>query len=89
MRKHLSGVHRSVATRLAVTAGHLNGIKNMIEDGRDCTDVLIQFAAVKAEIENASKAYLKEYVDKCMEAAAKKCDEKTLEDLKSAIDYLV
>lgn len=43
----------------------------MVEDGRDCSDILIQLSAVKAEIESISKVILKDHIDHCLVDAAK------------------
>ena len=60
----------------------------MIEDGRDCSDVLIQLSAVRAEITNLSKVILKDHIDHCIVDAVKANDETTINDLKGAIDKL-
>ena len=41
---------KKITNRLARSIGHLESVKRMIESGQDCSDVLIQLAAVKAEI---------------------------------------
>ena len=43
---------KAISNRLAKAIGHLESVKRMVEDGRDCSDVLIQLAAVKAAINN-------------------------------------
>ena len=35
---------KAVLNRLARAIGHLESVKRMVEDGRDCTEVLIQLA---------------------------------------------
>lgn len=69
--------------------GHMNAIKKMIEEGRDCSDVLIQLSAVKAEISGVSKVILKDHLDHCIVDAVKDNDEKSIENLKGAIDKLI
>lgn len=41
----------SVKNRIKRTSGQLNGILNMIEDERSCSDVVTQLSAVKANVE--------------------------------------
>lgn len=67
----------------------MNAIKKMIEEGRDCSDVLIQLSAVKAEISGVSKVILKDHLDHCIVDAVKDNDEKSIENLKGAIDKLI
>lgn len=80
---------KAVLNRISRAAGHLNAIKKMIEDGRDCSEVLIQLSAVKSEIANASKVILKDHLDHCIVKAVKENDEQTILHLQAAIDRLL
>ncbi len=42
----------AVINRLSRAIGHLNAVKKMTEDGRDCSEVLIQLSAVRANIKH-------------------------------------
>ena len=64
-------------------------MKKMIEDGRDCSDVLIQLSAIKSEITGVSKVILKDHIDHCIVDAVKENDEDAIEHLKGAIDKLL
>ena len=48
--KLLDEREKALVHRLARAVGHLKSIKTMVENGRDCSEVLIQLAAVKAEM---------------------------------------
>ena len=69
--------------------GHMNAVKKMIEDGRDCSDMLIQLSAIKSEITGVSKVILKDHIDHCIVDAVKENDEDAIENLKGAIDKLL
>ena len=69
--------------------GHLNAVKKMVEDGRDCSDVLIQLSAIRAEITNVSKVILKDHIDHCIVDAVKEQDDAAIDNLKGAIDKLI
>ena len=43
---------KAVLNRLSRAIGHLESIRRMVEDGRDCTEVLIQLSAVKSALNN-------------------------------------
>ena len=45
---------KAVANRLSRLIGHLQSVKKMVEEGRDCTEVLTQLAAVEALIKEYS-----------------------------------
>ena len=61
----------------------------MVEDGRDCSEVLIQLSAVRSEITNLSKVILKDHIDHCIIDAVKENDEAAIEQLKGAIEKLL
>ena len=89
MEKHEHEHTKVVLNRMSRAIGHMNAVKKMIEDGRDCSEVLIQLSAIRSEITNVSKVILKDHVDHCIIDAVKSGDEKTVEDLKGAIDKLL
>lgn len=49
---------KEVSNRLARAIGHLQKVKQMVENGDDCSDVLIQLAAVKSALNNTGKVIL-------------------------------
>ena len=60
----------------------------MVESGRDCSEILIQLSAVKAEINNIGKITLKDHLKHCIfEAVSGK--EELLSALEKAIDKLL
>ena len=80
---------RVVLNRMARAIGHMNAVKRMVEEGRDCTEVLIQLSAIRSEITNVSKVILKDHIDHCIVDAVKQNDEKAVADLKGAIEKLL
>lgn len=80
---------KSVLNRMARAIGHMNAVKKMIEDGRDCSDVLIQLSAIRSEITNVSKVILRDHIDHCVVNAVKRNDEEAIANLKGAIDRLI
>ena len=61
----------------------------MVEDGRDCSEVLIQLAAVKSAINGVGKVILKDHIDHCIVDAVEQGDHKAIEDLEKAIDQFI
>ena len=72
--------------RIARIIGHMKSIKIMIESGRDCSDVLIQLAAVDAAVKSLSRVILKEHMSTCIVDAIKTGDEEAIKALNEAID---
>ena len=77
---------KAVLNRIARAAGHLNAVKAMVEEGRDCTEVLIQLSAVRAEIVGTAKVILKDHMQHCIVTAVKEGAAQALEALNRAID---
>ena len=89
MEQHTHEHTKAVLNRMSRAIGHMNAVKKMIEDGRDCSDVLIQLSAIKSEITGVSKVILKDHIDHCIVDAVKENDEDAIENLKEAIDNLL
>ena len=89
MEQHTHEHTKAILNRMSRAIGHMNAVKKMIEDGRDCSDVLIQLSAIKSEITGVSKVILKDHIDHCIVDAVKENDEDAIEHLKGAIDKLL
>ena len=57
---HVHANTKAVLNRLSRAIGHLESVRQMVEDGRDCSEVLIQLAAVKSAINGVGKVILKD-----------------------------
>ena len=72
---------KAVINRLSRAIGHLESIRRMVEEGRDCSEVLIQLSAVKSAIN-----ILQDHIQHCIVDAVKDGDMEALEELNKAID---
>jgi DNA-binding FrmR family transcriptional regulator len=80
---------KAIVNRLSRSIGHLESVKKMIEDGRDCSDVLIQLSAVRSEINNTGKLLLKEHMDHCIVEAVEENDKEAISKMNQAIDMFM
>ena len=80
---------KAVLNRLSRAIGHLESIKRMVEDGRDCSEVLIQLSAVKSAINNTGKVILQDHIEHCIVDAVKSGDTKELDALNKAIEQFI
>ena len=80
---------KAVLNRMARLIGHLESIKRMVEDGRDCSEVLIQLSAVKSAINNTGKVILQDHIEHCIVDAVKSGDTKELDALNKAIEQFI
>ena len=58
----------------------------MVEEGYDCTDVLVQLAAVRSAIDNTGKVILQDHMRHCMVDAVDAGDMDAIDDLCRAIE---
>ncbi len=86
---HVHANQKAVINRLARAIGHLNKVKRMVEEGEDCSDVLIQLAAVRSALENTGKVILNDHIRHCMVDAVSAGDESAIDDLCAAIEKLM
>lgn len=79
----------AVLNRLSRAAGHLASIRSMVEEGRDCADILIQLAAVKAAINGIGKIVLQDHMQHCIRSAVETGDQQAIDDFIKAIDQFI
>ena len=83
---HVHENQKAVVNRLARAMGHLEKVKRMVEEGADCSEVLIQLAAVRSALDNTGKVILKAHMRPCMVDAVEAGDDSAIDDLCQAID---
>ena len=83
---HSHAQTKAVLNRLSRAIGHLESIRRMVEEGRDCSEVLIQLSAVKSAINNTGKVILKDHIEHCLVEAVECGDMEAIADLTEAID---
>ncbi len=52
--------------------GQLNGIKEMIEDDRDCSEILLQISSVRAALAKIGLMMTEDHLDHCITASFQK-----------------
>ena len=77
---------RSVLNRMSRAIGHLQYVRKMIEEGRDCSEVLIQLAAVQSALQSTGKVILQDHLKHCIVEAAQEGDTEAIDELCKAID---
>lgn len=58
-------LQRAILTRLRRAEGQVRGVQAMIEEGRDCAEVVTQFAAAIRAVEQAAYKYFAATVHEC------------------------
>ena len=86
---HVHENQKAVVNRLSRAIGHLEKVKRMVEEGYDCSEVLVQLAAVRSALDNTGKVILKDHMRHCMVDAVAAGDQEAINDLIAAIDKLI
>lgn len=71
----------AVATRLRRAQGQIGGVLRMLEEGRDCRDVVTQLAAVSKAVDRAGFAVIASGLRRCASDPACDLSEPELEKL--------
>ena len=80
---------KTVLNRMSRLIGHLESVKRMVEDGRDCPEILIQLSAVDSAIKGVSRLILKDHLEHCIVDAVQHDDKAALAQLNKAIDQFL
>lgn len=86
---HVHQNTKAVLNRLARAIGHLEKVKRMVEEGYDCSEVLIQLSAVRSALNNTGKIILKDHMEHCLVEAVQNGDMDSVEELSKAIDQFI
>ena len=57
---------KKLLDRLSRIEGQIRGLRNMLEDGRCCEDVLTQLLAARSGLESASVLVLEKHLNDCV-----------------------
>ncbi len=58
-------VKDDLCRRLRKIEGQVRGIQKMVDEGRDCRDILQQLAAARSAIQSASLAFIQQVASDC------------------------
>lgn len=86
---HSAQEKKAIVNRLSRAIGHMEAVKRMVENDADCSEVLMQLAAVGSAINNTGKLVLKNHISHCIVEAVEENDQDAIEALNQAIDKFV
>lgn len=75
-----------IQTRLNRISGHLRRVRKMVEDGEDCSKVLIQLSAVSGALGGMGRLILMQYLDECLKDAMATGDTANIERFKDLMN---
>ena len=90
MDPHIHKNQKQVANRLARVEGQVRGVRQMVLEGRDCSEVLLQIAAVRKALDSAAKVVLKDHLEHCLiHSVENHKSEDFMKDLQKALDHFI
>lgn len=86
MGDHNHPNQKQIINRMSRVIGHAESIKRMLEEEKECSEILIQIAAVKSALNNVGKLVLKDHIRHCIVEAVENDDKEAIGKLDDAID---
>jgi DNA-binding FrmR family transcriptional regulator len=73
-----------IATRLRRIEGQARGILKMLEEGRECEDMLTQTMAIRSAVDQVGARIMEYHLDRCL-LEGFDCDEERMNSLRGAL----
>ena len=73
-----------IATRLRRIEGQARGILKMMEEGRECEDMLTQTMAIRSAVDQVGARIMEYHLDRCL-LEGFDCDEERMDSLRGAL----
>ncbi len=85
--EHTHKQTRAIVNRLSRIEGHIRSIKKMVEEERDCSDVLVQLSAVRSAVDKVGRVVLEDHLESCLfHAGVLPDDNEIWSGIKEALD---
>ena len=72
---------KHIMNRLKRIDGQIKGLQNMVEQERNCVEILTQLSAISGALDNTAKEIVKEYARNCFIKYESTQDEKLINEL--------
>ncbi len=83
-------VEEELQNRLSRIEGHVRGVKRMLAEHASCEDLLIQLAAVRSALNQATARLLENHMETCVADCVRAGHgEKALRELKGALTQVI
>ncbi len=66
MRMSEKETKKAVINRLRTIKGHIQGIEKMVEEEKNCQDILLQVAAVKSSLQKVGIVIMENHTQSCL-----------------------
>ena len=79
-----STLQAEITRRLRRIEGQARGIQKMLDEGRDCEEMLTQTMAIRSAVDQVGARLMEYHLDRCL-LAGFDCDEERMEALRGAL----
>jgi len=80
---------KDIDNRLATIEGHIRGVRQMIAEGKDCEDILLQLHAINGSLKKVSKKIINDHLNSCVKESIEKGEEETLKSFVSILEKYI
>ncbi|MBE6994596.1 MAG: metal-sensing transcriptional repressor [Ruminococcaceae bacterium] len=80
---------KALDNRLASVEGMIAAIRRMMEEGRDCEEILLQLSAAENSIKKVAKIILKDHFNTCVRESIESGDEGAVESFNAILDKYI
>ena len=80
---------RYMASRISRAIGHIKLVRSMLVNGAECTEVLIQLAAVRGQLDSICSSLMTQYAESFAEEYRKTGDTALIEDFKVELNRAI
>ena len=89
MKERQEKEYKDLIHRLNRIEGQIRGIRGMVEEGRYCTDILVQVAAVNAALNSFNKVLLANHIRSCVVEDIREGREESVDELVGILQKLM
>ncbi len=79
----------AIIKRLKIIRGHISGIEKMIEEDKDCTEILVQMMAITGSLSKVKSLVNKHLAEQCIEKALAEKKEINKEEIAKILDNIL
>ena len=80
---------RYMASRISRAIGHIRLVRSMVEDGADCTEVLIQLASARGQLDSICSNLIAQHAESFAEEYRKTGDTALLDAFKAELNRAI
>lgn len=80
---------KAVDVRLATIEGHIKAIRKMLDEDKDCIDLITQLLAVEKSLRKASILILNNHLDTCVKEAVQNADTAEVEEMHKLMELFL